>query len=133
MSHGGNNIRVPSKRQLQVAELIRKALVEVFNSGQLFIPGLEDNSITVSEVRVTPDLKVAFAYVLPLNKTLESKAFMALINQFDKQIRFEVTKLIRIKFSPKIVFKFDDSFDRAEHLEKIFEEIRNTHPVNVAE
>ena len=127
------SIRVPSKRQLQVAELIRKALVQVFNSGGLFIPGLEENSITVSEVRVTPDLKIAFAYVLPLNKTIDSKKFISLLGQADKQIRFEVTKLIQIKFSPKIVFKFDDSFDRAEHLEKLFEEIRQNSAVAVTE
>lgn len=127
------HIRVPSKRQLQVAELIKKALVEVFNSGGLFIPGLEENSITVSEVRVTPDLKIAFAYVLPLNKSLDSKTFIGLLNQVDKQIRFEVTKKIQIKFSPKIVFKFDDSFDRAEHLEKLFEEIRQSSVTDIAE
>jgi ribosome-binding factor A len=116
-----------------VAELIKKALVQVFNSGGLFIPGLEENSITVSEVRVTPDLKIAFAYVLPLNKTIDSKTFISLLGQADKQIRFEVTKLIQIKFSPKIVFKFDDSFDRAEHLEKLFEEIRQNSAVVVTE
>ena len=117
-------LRMPSKRQLQVGELIKKAVVEVFNSGRLFIPGLENNSVTVSEVRVPPDLKTAVVYVLPLDKSIEKKKFMALLNQFDKQIRFEVTKSIYIKFSPRLIFKYDDSFDRAEHLEKIFEEIR---------
>jgi len=117
-------IRLPSKRQLQVGELIKKAVVEVFNSGKLFIPGLENNSVTVSEVRVPGDLKTAVVYVLPLVKTIEKKEFIALLNQFDKQIRFEVTKSMYIKFSPRLIFKYDDSFDRAEHLEKIFEEIR---------
>jgi ribosome-binding factor A len=119
-------IRIPSKRQLQVAELIKKALVEVFNSGRLFIPGLEDSSITVSEVQVNADLKTAFIYVLPLNKALARDVFMSLIQEHEKQIRFEVTQLIRLKFSPKMIFRFDDSFDRVEHFEKIFESMKHT-------
>jgi len=117
-------LRMPSKRQLQVAELIRKAVVEVFSYGKVFMPGLENVSITVSEVRVPPDLKTAVVYVLPLERNIAKKEFIALLSQYDKQIRFEVTKSIYIKFSPKLIFKYDDSFDRAEHLEKIFEEIR---------
>ena len=116
--------RPPSKRQLQVGELVRRAVVAVFSQGKIYIPGLSDISITVSEVRVTPDLKTAIVYVVPLEKTIDNKEFIELLKEHDKPIRLEVTRIINIKYSPKLIFKFDDSFDRVEKLEKIFEEIR---------
>ena len=116
--------RAPSKRQFKIAELIRKAVVEVFLHGKIYNVELSDISITVSEVRVTPDLKTAIVYVVPLEKKFDQSTFITMLREQEKNIRFEVTKIINLKFSPKLIFKFDDSFDRAEKLEKIFEEIR---------
>ena len=116
--------RIASKRQLKVAELIKKAVATVFIQRKVYDPILSKISITVSEVRVTPDLKTAVVFVIPLQKIMDNNEFIKLLKEQEVMIRHEVTKLIIMKFSPKLVFKFDDSFDRAEKLEKIFEEIR---------
>ena len=117
--------REASKRQLKVAELIKKAVAAFFIQGKFYDPLLSNISITVSEVRVTPDLKTAVVFVVPLEKIIDSKDFIRLLKEHEVMIRREVTKSIVMKFSPKLVFKFDDSFDRVEKLEKIFEEIRS--------
>lgn len=119
--------RLPSKRQLKVAELIKKGLVQYFAEGKSFHKSLIDVSITVSEVRVTPDLKVAKAFVVPFAIKMEPKEFLAALNDVSNEIRMGVTKIINLKFSPKIIFKFDESFDQADKMERIFQHVTSRY------
>jgi ribosome-binding factor A len=119
--------RFPSKRQLKVAELIKKGLVQFFAEGKILAKELIDVSITVSEVRVSPDLKIARAYVVPFATNMEPNKFLELLNSMDREIRSSVTKIINLKYSPKIIFRFDESFDQADKIERIFYEISSKY------
>lgn len=113
-----------SNRQLKVGELIKHALSEIFISKKLYFNVIKGASITVTEVRMTADLKTATAYVIPLAMKVDIKAFLDELENNIYNIRAMVTKAINIKYSPKIIFKFDDSFDTAQKLETIINSLK---------
>ena len=109
----------PSQRQLRVGELIRRTLSRVLAQGDVHDPVLNAVSITVGEVVLSPDLKVATAYVLPLGGTGREDALAALRdNQSD--LRREVTKSLSLKFSPALRFEIDETFDRMDDTRALF-------------
>ena len=103
----------PSQRQLRVGELIRRTLSEVLQRGDIHDPDLNRMSITVGEVRCSPDLRVATAYVLPLGGGQQEECLLAL-RKNRHEIRREVSKGLSIKFAPEIRFEIDDTFDRMD-------------------
>lgn len=103
----------PGQRQLRVGELIRRTLSQVLQRGEVHDPDLQRFSITVGEVRVTPDLRIATAYVLPLGGEQKQEALEAL-NRNRSEIRHLVTHGMKIKFAPEIRFEIDDTFDRMD-------------------
>ena len=105
--------RAPSQRQLRVGELIRRKLSEMLQRGDVHDPYLARMSITVGEVRCSPDLRVATAYVLPLGGGQKEECLAALRNN-RHEIRREVSKALSIKFAPEIRFEIDDTFDRMD-------------------
>lgn len=105
--------RSPSQRQLRVAELIRRTLSEVIARGDIHDPELAHVSVTVSEVRMSPDLKVATAYVLPLGG-VNSDEVIAALNRSRVELRRVVTKGMALKFSPELKFLEDTSFDQMD-------------------
>ncbi len=105
--------RAPSQRQLRVGELIRRRLSEMLQRGDVHDPDLARMSITVGEVRCSPDLRVATAYVLPLGGGQKEECLAALRNN-RHEIRREVSKALSIKFAPEIRFEIDDTFDRMD-------------------
>jgi len=105
--------RAPSQRQLRVGELIRRRLSEMLQRGDVYDPDLARMSITVGEVRCSPDLRVATAYVLPLGGGQKEECLAALRNN-RHEIRREVSKALSIKFAPEIRFEIDDTFDRMD-------------------
>ncbi|SHH24207.1 ribosome-binding factor A [Cognatiyoonia sediminum] len=105
--------RAPSQRQLRVGELIRRRLSEMLQRGDVNDPDLARMSITVGEVRCSPDLRVATAYVLPLGGGQKEECLAALRNN-RHEIRREVSKALSIKFAPEIRFEIDDTFDRMD-------------------
>ena len=109
----------PSQRQLRVGELIRRTLSEVLNRGEIHDPDLNRMSITVSEVRVTPDLRVATAFVLPLGGKDKDAALQALARN-KGEIRHTITKQMSVKHSPDIRFMLDDTFDRMDETNRLF-------------
>lgn len=111
----------PSQRQLRVGELIRRTLSEVLQRGEVHDPDLQRMSITVGEVRVTPDLRNATAYVLPLGGQQKEEAIEAL-NRNKAEIRHLVTHGMTIKFAPEIRFEIDDTFDRMDATRRLLAE-----------
>jgi ribosome-binding factor A len=102
--------RPPSQRQLKVGELIRHALSEVLTRGDLFDEFLARYSLTVPEVRMTPDLKLATAYVMPLGGG-EAEEVVAHLEQHKRFLRGELARRVKLKFMPEIRFKVDTSFE----------------------
>ena len=112
-----------SQRQLRVGEMIKQSLGQIFLKGEAKVPTLETNNITVTEVRMSPDLKNARAYVMPLGgKDLDKT--VDLLTNFSYLVRKVLAKKIQMKFLPKISFISDKSFDYAEKIEKLIKETR---------
>jgi len=109
----------PSQRQLRVGELIRRRLSEVLARGEVHDPVLNTLSITVGEVRVSPDLKVATAYVMPLGGEDRDVALDAL-RRNRSEIRRTVSKGLALKFAPEIRFELDETYDRMEETKRLF-------------
>lgn len=109
----------PSQRQLRVAELIRRRLSEVLARGDIHDPELNAMSITVGEVRASPDLKVATAYVLPLGGAGREEALEAL-SRNRSDIRRTVAKGLALKFAPDIRFVIDETYDRMDDTRRLF-------------
>lgn len=108
-----------SQRQLRVGELIRHALSSVLLRGDVHDPDLNRHSITVSEVAVSPDLRVATAYVLPLGGKDRDAALLALRTN-RVELRRLVTKGLALKFSPELRFEIDTSFDKMDEARRLF-------------
>ena len=110
-----------SQRQLRVGEMIKQSLGMIFVRNEAKVPNLETNGITVTEVKMSQDLKVAKAFVLPLGgENAEEK--IKLLNQFAFLIRKVLSKKITIKFLPKILFTKDESFEYAEKIENLIKQ-----------
>ena len=109
----------PSQRQLRVSELIRRRLSDVLNHGDIHDPDLNRLSITVGEVRCSPDLKVATAYVLPLGGEKRDEALEAL-RRNRSEIRRVVSRGLQLKFAPEIRFAIDETFDRLDATRRMF-------------
>ena len=110
-----------SQRQLRVGEMIKQSLGQIFLKGEAKVPTLETNNITVTEVRMSPDLKNAKAYVIPLGGK-DSDKIVDLLTNFSHIVRKALAKKIHMKFLPKISFISDKSFDYAEKIEKLIKE-----------
>ena len=109
-----------SQRQLRVGELIKQSLGQIFLRGEAKVPTLETKNITVTEVRMSPDLKNARAYVIPLGGKDTEKAVNTQ-TEFSYLIRKALSKKIDMKFLPKVSFIGDKSFDYAEKIEKLIQ------------
>lgn len=110
--------RLPSQRQLRVGELLRTALSEILTRGDIRDPALQGAIITVSEVRVSPDLLSAVIYVVPLGHP-DPPAIVEALARAKKYIRGELARTVRMKFMPDIVFAADTTFDYAESVATI--------------
>jgi ribosome-binding factor A len=110
----------PSQRQLKVGEVIRRTLSEVLARGQVHDPELNRISITVSEVRTSPDLQIATVFVMPLGGTQYAETIEALARN-KGQLRHFVGTKAGLKFAPDLRFRIDDTFDRMESTRILFE------------
>ena len=110
-----------SQRQLRVGEMIKQSLSMIFIRNEAKVPNLETNTITVTEVRMSQDLKIAKAYVLPLGgKNAEEIIQILKDNSF--MVRKILSKKVTMKFLPKIFFKKDESFEYAEKIENLIKQ-----------
>lgn len=111
----------PSQRQLRVGELVRRTLSEVLARGDLHDPELNRLSITVGEVRTSPDLKVATAYVLPLGGKGRDDV-VALLARNKGELRRILGKKLGLKFAPDLRFRLDETFDRMDDTRRMLEQ-----------
>jgi ribosome-binding factor A len=117
-SEGGGE---PSPRRLKVGEELRHALADVLAHGDLRDPALHGRSITVSEVDVSPDLKRATAYVMPLGGG-EVAAVLEGLRRAGPYLRRELARRVRLRFAPELAFEADAGFLRAERISRILDE-----------
>jgi len=108
----------PSQRQLRAGELIRHALAEILTRGEVHDPVIENHVITVPEVRLTPDLRLATIYVMPLGGRDENEVLAAL-ERNKRFLRGELAHRVNMKFAPEIRFRLDERFNEAERIEKL--------------
>jgi len=109
----------PSQRQLRVGEQVRSALTDVLQRGEIRDPLIETSVISVSEVRMSPDLKIATAYVTPLGQT-DHAPFVDALNQHSKFIRGRLAPALRqMKYMPEIRFRDDTSFENFQKIDDL--------------
>jgi len=111
----------PSQRQLRVGELIRRVLSEVLARGDLYDPEIAHVSITVGEVRSSPDLKMATVHVMPLGG-LNTDAVVAALNRNKGELRRHLNRNVELKFSPELRFVADTTFDQIDETRRLFEQ-----------
>lgn len=122
----------PSQRQLRVGEQIRHALARVLSRGELHDPLLNDTPITVSEVRCSPDLKLATVYVMPLGGQHMSEILVAL-KRASAFLRGQVSREVRLKYTPSLRFMADETFDEASRIDRLLKQpevVRDLTPAN---
>lgn len=117
-SHDGQG---PSQRQLRVGELIRRTLSEVLLRGEVHDPDLQRVSVTVGEVRVTPDLRIATVFACPLGGE-GGEDLIAALARNKGELRTLVSKQLTIKHAPDLRFRLDDTFDRMDDTRRLFEQ-----------
>lgn len=119
MAHRKDSISSgPSQRQLRVGEVIRRALADILNRGDIHDPDLAHVSVTVGEVRATPDLKRALVFVMPLGGGNADQVIAAL-NRNKGELRRAVTRAIELKFSPELKFVIDQTFDQLDETRRL--------------
>jgi ribosome-binding factor A len=108
----------PTQRQLRVGEELRNALAKIFAHGETHVPVLDSSSITVSEVRISPDLKNATAYVMPL-AAKNKDAVMAALKEHAGRIRSLISKEVVLRAVPRIGYKLDVSYENANRIAEL--------------
>ncbi len=107
-----------SQRQLRVGELVRHAMAELLTRGDVHDPVIEGHLITVPEVRMSPDLRLATIYVMPLAGR-DADEVVAALERNKKFLRTEIAHTINLKFAPDIRFRIDERFAEAERIDKL--------------
>lgn len=109
----------PSQRQLRVGELIRRTLSEVLMRGDIHDPELNRISVTVGEVRTSPDLRIATAYVMPLGGE-GREDLIACLARNRHELRRIVGKKVGLKYAPDLRFRLDETFDQMDEARRLF-------------
>jgi len=117
-----------SQRQLRVGELVKQNLGELFIRNEAKIPSINSKLITVTEVRMTADLKTARVYVIPLGG-VESKETVRILTEYSHLVRRALSKRLDIKFLPKLTFVEDNSFEYTEKIKKIIKKNKENDKV----
>ena len=109
-----------SQRQLRVGEVLRQSIADYFARQTLSYKELAGKSITVSEVKISPDLRNATVYVMPLGGEEQQQVEEAL-NKMSATIRYKMASTVRLKSMPQLIFKIDTSFDQATHVNHLLD------------
>ena len=118
MTSRDKGAKAPSQRQLKVGELIRHALAEVFSRGDVIDDVLARHSLTVPEVRMSPDLKVATCYVMPLGGG-EAEEVIAHLEKHRRFVRGELGRRVSLRHMPELRFRLDTSFDESARIDEL--------------
>ena len=113
----------PSQRMLRVAELIRHSMAELLTRGEVTDPLLETAVITVPRVRMSPDLKLATVFVMPLGGQ-NSDEIIAALDRHKKYLRGEVARRVNLKFAPEIRFRMDDTFENSARIDALLNSVK---------
>jgi ribosome-binding factor A len=116
--HQTKSSRGPSQRQLRVGELVRHTVADLLARGQVHDPVIEAHVITIPEVRMSADLRLATIYVMPLGGR-DTDTVLSAFNRNRRFLRGEIARRINLKFAPDIRFAIDERFDEAERIEKL--------------
>jgi ribosome-binding factor A len=116
--HRDSGTQGGSQRQLRVGELIRHAMAEMLTRGDVHDPVLESHMITIPEVAVTADLRLATVYVMPLGGK-DSKPVLEALERNKKFVRGEIAHRVNLKFAPDIRFRIDERFSEAERIDRL--------------
>jgi ribosome-binding factor A len=108
----------PSQRQLRVGELIRHALAAMLSRGEIYDPVLASHVVTIPEVRLSPDLRLATIYVMPLGGK-DVKEVLTALDRHKKYIRGEIAHEVNLKFAPDVRFMADETFDEADRIDEL--------------
>lgn len=138
--HGGTAGQGPSQRQLRAAELIRHALVDILREEDIHHPALADVSVTVTEVRLSPDLKHAICFIQPLGAGIDSAPAAGMedevvraLNDHARYLRGLLGRHIDMKFTPDLRFRHDESFDAAARMDALLSDPRIRADVEATE
>jgi ribosome-binding factor A len=112
-------LRGPSQRQLRVGEILRHALAELLLRGEIADPELEKHKVTVTEVRLSPDLRNATVYIVPFGGAGDAKAVRSILAKHQRFLRGELAKRVDLKYMPNLLFQIDATFDEAERIDAI--------------
>src|ERR1700746_2697113 len=116
--HQPKSDRAPSQRQLRVGELVRHVLADLLARGEVHDPVIQGHLITIPEVRMTADLRLATIYVMPLGGR-DAEAVLTALERNKRFLRGEIARRIDLKFAPDIRFRIDERFDEAERIERL--------------
>src|ERR1700689_2026876 len=116
--HNRDQSQGGSQRQLRVGELIRHELADMLTRGEIHDPVIAAHLITVPEVRMSPDLRLATIYVMPLGGRDREEVLDA-FDRNKRYVRCEISRRVNLKFAPEIRFHIDERFDEAERIEKL--------------
>ena len=108
----------PSQRALRAGEVIRHAIADILSRGEVHDPVIQGHVITVPEVRMSPDLKLATIYVMPLGGR-DEKAVVEALERNKRYLRGEIAHRVNLKFAPDIRFRIDERFEEAERIERL--------------
>jgi ribosome-binding factor A len=122
-SHHQRSPAGPSQRQLRAGELVRHALVEILREEDLQDPALAGVSVTITEVRVSPDLKHALCFVEPLGGAKAAEV-VAGLNRVARFLRGRLGHAVELRFTPQLKFVHDESFDAADHMNRLLADPR---------
>ncbi len=110
----------PSQRMLRVGELIRHVVAELLSRGAIADPVLESHVVTVPEVRMSPDLKLATVYVMPLGGQ-DIKPVVDALERHKKFLRAELAHKVNLRFAPDVRFRVDESFDKSSRIDRLLD------------
>lgn len=108
----------PTQRQLRVGELIRHELAAILTRGEIHEPALAKTVISVTQVRLSPDLKLATCYIMPLGGQ-DEKPIIAALDGHKRYLRGEIAHRVNLKFAPELRFRRDETFDEALRIDRL--------------
>lgn len=108
----------PSQRQLRVGEMLRHALAQILARGEIHDDVLSSTILSVAEVRMSPDLKLATAYVMPLGGG-DAKPALAALDRHKRYIRTALARAVKLKYAPDVRFRADEGFEEAMNIERL--------------
>lgn len=110
----------PSQRQLRVAEMIRHKVADLLTRGDIHDDVIASHVITIPEVRLTPDLRLATVYVIPLGG-FDARPVLEALDANKRYIRGEIARAVNLKFAPDIRFRLDETFDEAARIDRLLD------------